>query len=88
MGDIGSPTHPHSHVLSIKTWEVGSFFREEAKKKDEWRIKEKRKKKQKGKKLEKEEEKRGKKRVPTKMANTGHFCSCSTPLRLGVGVHT
>ena len=44
MGDIGSPTHPHSHVLSIKTWEVGNFFREEAKKKDEWRIKKKRKK--------------------------------------------
>ena len=20
VGDIGSPTHPHSHVLSIKTW--------------------------------------------------------------------
>ena len=26
VGDIGSPTHPHSHVLSIKTWEVGRFF--------------------------------------------------------------
>ena len=36
MGDIGSPTHPHSHVLSIKTWvlktwEVGSFFLEKEK---------------------------------------------------------
>ena len=33
MGDIGSPTHPHSHVLSIKTWvlktwEVEVFFLE------------------------------------------------------------
>ena len=26
-------------------------------------------------------------RVPTKMAKTGHLCLCSTPLRLGVGVH-
>ena len=36
MGDIGSPTHPHSHVLSIKTWvlktwEVEVFFRKREK---------------------------------------------------------
>ena len=42
MGDIGSPTHPHSHVLSIKTWKVEVFFekeREKEKKKEnkrEW----------------------------------------------------
>ena len=32
MGDIGSPTHPHSHVLSIKTWEVEVFFKKEREK--------------------------------------------------------
>ena len=32
MGDIGSPTHPHSHVLSIKTWEVKVFFKKEREK--------------------------------------------------------
>ena len=37
MGDIGSPTHPHSHVLSIKTWvlktwEVEVVFLEKEKK--------------------------------------------------------
>ena len=26
MGDIRSPTHPHSHVLSIKTMVVEVFF--------------------------------------------------------------
>ena len=40
MGDIGSPTHPYSHVLSIKTWvlktwEVKLFLGERERKKKE-----------------------------------------------------
>ena len=44
MGDIGSLTHPHSHVLSIKTWvlktgEVEVFF---------WRKRKRREKEEEG----------------------------------------
>ena len=39
MGDIGSPTHPHSHVLSIKTWVLKTwevvFLEKEKKEKKE-----------------------------------------------------
>ena len=39
MGDIRSPTHPHSHVLSIKTWVLKTwevvFLEKEKKEKKE-----------------------------------------------------
>ena len=30
-GGHSVPTHPHSHVLMLKTWEVGSFFEDKPK---------------------------------------------------------